>query len=53
MSLLQDFNSNNYNVSLNQLDNVVPDIPNVTVTTIQLIQLKQDIMSMLKSMIKH
>ena len=40
MSLLQDFNSNNYNVSLNQLDNIVPDIPNVTVTTIPINSVK-------------
>ena len=34
MFLLQDFNSNQYNVSLNQVDTIVPEIPNITVTTI-------------------
>ena len=40
MVLLQDFNSNNYNVPLNQIDNVVPDIPNITVTTIPINSIK-------------
>jgi hypothetical protein len=38
MFLLQDFNSNQYNVPLNQVDTIVPDIPNITVTTFLLIQ---------------
>ena len=40
MFLLQDFNSNNYNVPLNQIDNIVPDMPNITVTTIPINSLK-------------
>ena len=40
MFLLQDFNSNNYNVPLNQVDNIVPDIPNITVTTIPINSVK-------------
>ena len=40
MFLLQDFNSNNYNIPLNQVDNIVPDIPNITVTTIPLNSVK-------------
>jgi len=40
MFLLQDFNSNNYNVPLNQVDNIVPDIPNITVTTIPINSIK-------------
>ena len=40
MILLQDFNSNQYNLPLNQVDTVVPDIPNITVTTIPLNSVK-------------
>ena len=40
MFLLQDFNSNNYNLPLNQVDNIVPDIPNITVTTIPINSVK-------------
>jgi len=34
MFLLQDFNSNQFNVPINLVDNIVPDMPNITVTTI-------------------
>ena len=40
MFLLQDFNSNKYNVPLNQVDNIVPEIPNITVTTIPINSVK-------------
>ena len=40
MFLLQDFNSNNYNIPLNQIDKIVPDIPNITVTTIPINSIK-------------
>ena len=40
MYLLQDFNSNQFNLPLNQVDNVVPDIPNITVTTIPIKSVK-------------
>ena len=40
MFLLQDFNSNNYNLPLTQVDNIVPDIPNITVTTIPINSVK-------------
>ena len=40
MFLLQDFNSNNYNLNLNEVDNSVPDIPNITVTTIPINSVK-------------
>ena len=40
MFLLQDFNSNKYNISLNQVDNIVPEIPNITVTTIPINSVK-------------
>jgi len=40
MFLLQDFNSNQYNVPLNQVENIVPDIPNITVTTIPINSVK-------------
>jgi O-antigen ligase/tetratricopeptide (TPR) repeat protein len=40
MFLLQDFNSNSYNVPLNQVDNIVPDMPNITVTTIPINSVK-------------
>ncbi len=40
MFLLQDFNSNQYNIPLNQVENIVPDIPNITVTTIPINSVK-------------
>ena len=40
MFLLQDFNSNQFNVPLTQIDNLVPDIPNITVTTIPISSIK-------------
>lgn len=40
MFLLQDFNSNQYNIPLNQVDTIVPDIPNITVTTIPINSVK-------------
>jgi len=38
--LLQDFNSNQFNVPLNQVETIVPDIPNITVTTIPINSIK-------------
>jgi len=40
MFLLQDFNTNKYTVPLDQVDDIVPDIPNITVTTIPLKSVK-------------
>ena len=40
MFLLQDFNSNQFNVPLNQVDNIVPNMPNITVTTIPINSVK-------------
>ena len=40
MFLLQDFNSNNFNLPLNRVDNIVPDMPNITVTTIPINSVK-------------
>lgn len=40
MFLLQDFNSNQYNLPINRIDNIVPDIPNITVTTIPINSVK-------------
>ena len=40
MFLLQDFNSNQYNLPINRVDNIVPDIPNITVTTIPINSVK-------------
>jgi tetratricopeptide (TPR) repeat protein len=40
MYLLQDFNSNQFNVPINQIDALVPDIPNITVTTIPINSIK-------------
>tara|TARA_B110000046_G_scaffold53469_1_gene59908 strand:- start:23 stop:1432 length:1410 start_codon:yes stop_codon:yes gene_type:complete len=40
MFLLQDFNSNQYNIPLNQITNIVPDVPNITVTTIPINSIK-------------
>ena len=40
MYLLQDFNSNQFNVPINQIDALVPDMPNITVTTIPINSIK-------------
>ena len=40
MFLLKDFNSNKFIVPLNQVDTIVPDIPNITVTTIPINSVK-------------
>ena len=40
MFLLQDFNSNQFNVPLDKVDNIVPDMPNITVTTIPINSVK-------------
>jgi O-antigen ligase len=40
MFLLQDFNSNKFNVPLNKLETLVPEIPNITVTTIPINSVK-------------
>ncbi len=40
MFLLQDFNSNQFNVPINRVDNIVPQIPNITVTTIPINSIK-------------
>lgn len=40
MFLLQDFNSNQFTVPLTQVDNFVPEIPNITVTTIPINSVK-------------
>ena len=40
MFLLQDFNSNQFNVPINQIETLVPEIPNITVTTIPINSIK-------------
>ena len=40
---VRDYNTNKFNTSINQLEEMDMKIPNVTVTTIPLNQLKQDI----------
>ena len=40
MVLLNDFNQNKYNLRLDEIDGVVPDIPNITVTTIPMQSIK-------------
>ncbi len=40
MFLLQDFNSNQFNIPLTLVDNIVPEIPNITVTTIPINSVK-------------
>ena len=40
MFLLQDFNSNQFNVPMNQIETLVPEIPNITVTTIPINSIK-------------
>ena len=40
MIILQDFNSNQYNIPLNQIESFIPSIPNITVTTIPMDAIK-------------
>ena len=40
MFLLQDFNTNQYNIPLNKVEDITPDIPNITVTTIPMNSVK-------------
>ncbi|MAH81709.1 MAG: hypothetical protein CMC21_00465 [Flavobacteriaceae bacterium] len=40
MFLLQDFNSNQFNIPINRIENIVPEIPNITVTTIPINSIK-------------
>ena len=40
MLILQDFNSNKYNLPLNQIESFIPPIPNITVTTIPMDAIK-------------
>lgn len=40
MTILQDFNSNQYNIPLNQIESFIPSIPNITVTTIPMDAIK-------------
>lgn len=40
MYLLSDFNSNKYSIAMNDIDDIVPNIPNITVTTIPLKSVK-------------
>ena len=40
MFLLQDFNSNQFNVPLTEVEKIVPNIPNITVTTIPINSVK-------------
>ena len=32
--LLRDFNTSKYSIPINEIDNITPDLPNITVTTI-------------------
>jgi O-antigen ligase/tetratricopeptide (TPR) repeat protein len=40
MTILQDFNSNQFNIPLNQIESFVPQMPNITVTTIPMDAIK-------------
>ncbi len=40
LTLLRDFNSNQYSLSLDQVDNITPWLPNITVTTIPMESIK-------------
>ena len=40
MTILRDFNSNQYNIPLNQIESFVPSVPNITVTTIPMDAIK-------------
>jgi O-antigen ligase/Tfp pilus assembly protein PilF len=38
--LLRDFNSNQYSVTMNKIDHITPELPNITVTTIPMKSIK-------------
>ena len=38
--LLRDFNTSKYSIPLNEIDNITPDLPNITVTTIPMKTIK-------------
>ena len=38
--LLQDFNNNKYSVTMDKIDHITPDLPNITVTTIPMKSIK-------------
>ena len=40
MVLLRDFNSNTFTVPINRIDDFVPEMPNITVTTIPMKSVK-------------
>ena len=40
MFLLRDFNSSKYSITMDKIDNITPDIPNITVTTIPMKSIK-------------
>ena len=40
LTLLRDFNSNQYSVALNEIDDITPWLPNITVTTIPMESIK-------------
>ena len=40
MFLLRDFNSNKYSIAMDKIDDITPDIPNITVTTIPMKSIK-------------
>ena len=40
MFLLRDFNSSKYSVAMDKIDNITPDLPNITVTTIPMKSIK-------------
>jgi len=40
MTILRDFNSNQFNVPLNQIESFIPQMPNITVTTIPMEAIK-------------
>ena len=40
MIILQDFNTNKYSIPLNQIESLIPPIPNITVTTIPMDAIK-------------
>ena len=40
MFLLRDFNSSKYSIAMDKIDNITPDLPNITVTTIPMKSIK-------------
>ena len=42
--LLRDFNTSKYTIPINKIENITPDLPNITVTTIPMKTIKAKVL---------